>query len=34
VQKGNAVFSLSLATTDPSADTNVLADIAASFRLL
>ena len=34
VKKGNAVFSLSLATTAPEADGAVLAGIAASFRLL
>jgi hypothetical protein len=33
-KKGNAVFSLSLATTDPAADNPVLAGIAASFRVL
>lgn len=33
VKKGNAVFSLSLATTDPS-ESKVLADISSSFRLL
>ncbi len=34
VKKGNAVFSLSLATSDPSADSGVLAAIASSFRVL
>jgi hypothetical protein len=33
-KKGNAVFSLSLATSDPAADDRVLAGIATSFRLL
>jgi hypothetical protein len=33
VKKGSAVFSLSLATTDPS-ERAVLADIASSFRVL
>lgn len=34
VKQGSAVFSLSLATTDPSADSQALTDIASSFRLL
>lgn len=34
VKKGNALFSLSLATTDIDADRQVLADVASSFRLL
>jgi len=34
VRKGTVAFSLSLATTDPSADGRVLADIASSFRVL
>ena len=34
VKKGNALFSLSLATTDVDAERQVLADIASSFRLL
>ncbi len=34
VKKGNGVFSLSLATSDPSADSGVLAAIASSFRVL
>lgn len=34
VKKGNAVFSLSLATTDPASDGRVLSDVASSFRVL
>lgn len=34
VKKGNAVFSLVLATTDAAGDQQVLAGIASSFRLL
>ena len=34
VKKGDGLFSLSLATTDPSADNDVLSTIASSFRLL
>ncbi len=34
VKKANALYSLSLATTDPNAAHQVLADIAASFRVL
>lgn len=34
VKKGDAVFSLVVATTDPAKANQVLADIASSFRLL